>query len=274
MDLILHLGAHRTGTTALQKVLQARRRLLKLSGVQVLGPSALRSTGWALPERGTGISRAVLSDENLIGTMFGNFTSSALYPRAAVKLAELAERLPVAPREIFFAIRNYADYWVSAYSHQILIQKLPRLDAARLSASAERWGWSATLSAITRAFPEARLRVWRYGAEAGMIPGVMAEMIGIRLARRMPPPPERLNSSLSAAALAQFANVAEAERALPEGKRLSAIAALRSIPGPAIDPFGPELRQRMNEAFEAEWQDLVRGALSGVETFDPVASAP
>ena len=110
MDLILHLGAHRTGTTALQKVLQARRRLLKLSGVQVLGPSALRSTGWALPDRGAGISRAVLSDENLIGTMFGNFTSSALYPRAAVKLAELAERVWVAPHGMFFALRSYADY--------------------------------------------------------------------------------------------------------------------------------------------------------------------
>ena len=72
---------------------------MKLSGVQVLGPSSLRSTGWALPDRGAGISRAVLSDENLIGTMFGNFTSSALYPRAAVKLAELAERLPVGKRK-------------------------------------------------------------------------------------------------------------------------------------------------------------------------------
>ena len=104
-----------------------------------------------------------------------------------------------------------------------------------------------------------------------MIPGVMDEMIGDNLARRMPAPPVRLNASLSATALAQFANVADTERALPEGKRLAAIAALRSIPGPSLDPFGPDMRRRMAEAFEAEWQDLSRGALAGVEIFDPVA---
>lgn len=269
----MHLGAHRTGTTALQHMLQGRRRLLKLSGVQVLGPSALRSTSWALPEKGAGIARAVISDENLIGTMFGNLSAATLYPRAALKLADLAARLPLAPREIYFAIRDHADYWVSSYSHQILFQKPPRLDPARLAASAERWGWSATLSTIVRAFPEARVRVWRYSAEPGMVPGVIAQMIGGTLARWLPAPPVKLNASLSATALAQFANVAETERALPEGKRLAAIAALRSIPGPPLDPFGPDLRRRMTEAFEAEWQDLNQGALAGVETFDPVAVA-
>ena len=52
------------------------------------------------------MTRAVMSDENLIGTMFGNLSAATLYPRAALKLADLAARLPVAPREIFFAVRE------------------------------------------------------------------------------------------------------------------------------------------------------------------------
>lgn len=268
----LHLGAHRTGTTALQRMLLSRPRLLAGKGIRVWGPQTLRDADWAALFAKAGADRVVLSDENLIGTMFGNFADAGLYPRAAARMLDLAARLPVAPAEIVVGIRDYADYWASAYTHLAVNQKMPPFNPFMLAKECETAGWTRMLQDIRAAFPATRLRVWCYSADPAAVPGVCAAILGPQLAQRLPAPAPRTNASLSATALAKFAAVADQASDRPAKDRHAALQALRAEAGPKVDLFGADLAASLSNAFAREWQGLRQGLHPGIETFDPLSA--
>ena len=111
MTIILHLGAHRTGTTTFQSLLDRNRADLARRGLAVWTPArtrgglldglvqrpcdatpqddwrAKRSCGRIRMERarlaGQGQERLLLSEENLLGAIRNNLRERCLFPDAA-----------------------------------------------------------------------------------------------------------------------------------------------------------------------------------------------
>ncbi|QQA41319.1 hypothetical protein [Pelagovum pacificum] len=194
MDVILHIGAHRTGTTTLQRFLDRNRAMLREAGVIAWTPRHLRGgmlDGLMRRPEDTGpadllrIERAIgrlriahqvalrdgtrqliLSDENLIGAARDNLRAGRLYPGLVERLSRLRPAFDQVSR-IGLAVRGYEGYWSSACAFAVARgHRMP--DAAaldRLVTQPRRWRHVVT--EVAKIFPEAELRVWSFEHGAG-----------------------------------------------------------------------------------------------------------
>lgn len=287
MDLTLHLGLHRTGTTALQQMLRRHAGRLAAEGTAVLGPRRLRDEAlraarraWrsgegrgasplagVIADAAQGCGHVILSEENLLGSMHVNLREAALYPNAPRRLAELAAELPAAPDRIFLTLRDYAAYWRSAQAHVLLEGSERAVRAVRLvRASAE--GWTPLLRAIRAAFPSARLLVARHRADAGFVPALATALLGTDALWGVTPPRTTVNASLPAEVIARLCSLQRG----PERSRL-AEASRRAGLAP-VEVFSPSEAAALRQAFEAEWQAICAGAVPGVEVLALAVAEP
>ncbi|SPH18522.1 hypothetical protein DEA8626_02061 [Defluviimonas aquaemixtae] len=299
MELILHLGVHRTGSTALQRMLNGTSSMLEAVGVRFWGPQVMRighlrdfvpsvaragsdaaplaqfapmaaalHDEFALAES-EGVRRLIVSDENLLGAMRDNYDSGALYPDARAWLIGTAALFPRAPNEIYIGLRDYAEYAVSIYSHLVLRRAMADFDSSRFVTLGEGRGWSAVLADLVTVFPNSRVRAWRYERRRDMVPGVARAMAGQSV--DLPPPKLAPTGGLSRPAL----DAIRAAWSRPGGRtaeRQAEAAALAGIEGPTFDPFDAKLRARLTARFETDWRRIASGAVPGVTVFDPAAS--
>lgn len=181
MDIILHLGAHRTGSTSFQHYMRAHAAGLEASGIGFWGPWRTRrglldgvaaprqSAAQAARHRGRlavnliGAARRgqrllVVSDENMLGTPRRNLRGATLYHDAGERLARLS-RAVGQPRRIALQIRSLDAWWASAMAWLIPRgEALP--DAARLAriAAAPR-SWRHVVTDIACACPGSEIMV-------------------------------------------------------------------------------------------------------------------
>lgn len=288
MECHLHIGAHRTGTTAMQKLLQGHSGLLAAAGVAFRGPSALRRSGLfdviqrALhgqvpPKRHQAMrrllqdwldearpaSRIILSDENLSGTMLKNHVSGLLYPDAAARLAAFGALLPVQPDVVHVTIRDFVGYWQSVAAHLASRGKLVSFDAERLSQGAGP-SWLPFLQGVRSAFPAASLRVMRY--DDTVVSRLARALVGDEVGALLPAPWRSLSLALDDVATARI-------EALAPGPAREALAqTLRLHRDPPERVFLPDEARDLHAAYAADWQALRAGAVAGA-WLDPVALA-
>lgn len=206
MDIILHLGAHRTGTTALHSYLRGNRAALarlKLAlwdpdvlhrglAAGMMGPVAapnpalaarvLRSVGriavrLAQLDR-DGVDRLLITDPAMIGSLRENLDRSQLYPDLMPRLSRFGDVLGPRCSRVVLVIRSYDDYWASAMA-ETLPMGLPLPDEARLErlvTQPRRWRRLATEIATT--FPRAEILVCPYEVLAGRLDLLLAETLG------------------------------------------------------------------------------------------------
>lgn len=252
LEVVLHVGAHRTGTSALQRSLGRQAPRLAAAGIAFWGPKVLRGgkiagllaaeesaalTGRDNPGASEGSNdflagvppsrRLILSDENMAGTMYRNWTHGTLYPEVSGQLRAVLRLLPAPPAAIYLTLRDFAGYWQSVFAHLQRVRRVSRFEAARLSASAGN-SWLPALKAVRAACPEAPLHVARYDRTAAH--RVMAALVGPEAARTLRPPLQGVNASRPG-----------------EGTLFSA-----------------DETAGLDRAFEAEWAEIVGGAVSGV----------
>lgn len=185
-ELILHLGAHRTGSTYVQGVLAKNAALLAANG---FGAPAQEDTRRVLTERlnprlpslplpggfgrllkQSGVETCetlILSDENILGFLNDIFTHHAFYPNTAARLKRLSRLLPVPPRKILLSIRPYESFFPSAYGRWLAPGRtvLPREDIAGIVLGFQR-GWDDLVQEIAEVFPEAELLLSEYHSDA------------------------------------------------------------------------------------------------------------
>lgn len=139
MDVILHLGAHRTATTAFQTALRLQARGLALQGMAVWTPHVTRAglfagilpgPGLSAPARQldrargriavalaraeqAGMTRVLITDENILGTPRGNIKARALYPAAGFRVARHGHALGPQLRHVHLTLRPLDSYWAS-----------------------------------------------------------------------------------------------------------------------------------------------------------------
>jgi hypothetical protein len=227
MDLILHLGAHRTGSTALIRCLRKNDALLGRAGAGLWPPELVRDLPpfGAVPElalkaaggaaradkalvhlrqvlkteadrlEATGCGRLIMSEENLIGSMRMNLSKASLYPDLGNRLAAYAAVLPRRPAVVALGLRDYGSLWLSAYAYVLPRHPLPSFaDIAQALCHMPR-AWPDVLADIRAVFPDAQVLLWRHDQFRTRMTRVVAALAGVAAADGIHPVHEDVNSA-------------------------------------------------------------------------------
>ncbi len=205
MDVILHMGAHRTATTTFQNYVRDQRAELAAEGTQFWGPKHVRSHVFpglfrnSVARKGRNVARRaegrvrllteqasrhgvqtlLISDENMLGTCRDNLRAERLYPAAGERTARLAAAFGGRLRRIVLTIRSQDLWWASACALTVSRgHAVPHPD--RLAAIA--WNsrnWRDVITDIACAAPEAQLTVLPFESHAGRPDRVLATALEI-----------------------------------------------------------------------------------------------
>jgi len=145
MEIILHLGAHRTATTSFQHYMRANAAALAAQGLGVWGPDVTRDgilTG-VIPLPGgetaarqmdrargrialrlaqahkAGLRRIVVSDENMIGAARRNLRRGRLYDGAGERMARFGHAFDGRISRVAVSIRGQDAWWSSALAYGV-----------------------------------------------------------------------------------------------------------------------------------------------------------
>jgi hypothetical protein len=278
MNIVLHVGAHRTGTSTLQRVLQNNAVRLRQRGVASWGPArtrtgclvgvpgsgrAARAGGAILAaegraeideglawERDAGATLLVVSEENILGTMDGCLLRGWLYPDAGARVARTVAAFGASCCRVGLAIRSPDDWWASVLSYQAMRRaSLPGQPTIDRIAAADR-GWRHVIADIARACPGVDLVVWDFAALIGDPAAQLSALAGRTL--RLPPQARTRHVNATRGADSVRAKLMAAGHAAD---------AARVPPGPARwMPFHDTQRQVMQQSYAADLAWLRAGA--------------
>ena len=200
MDVILHLGAHRTATTTFQHYMRDHVDKLAAQGVGFWGRGRTRGKIFAGLFRHTiapdahkaaqraqgrvalqaaqaeqrGVRRLVVSDENIIGTPRHNFKSERLYPAVGERTARLVAAFEGRVSRIVLSIRSHELWWASAAALTVA-RGHPVPDKAQLAAiAADGRSWRDVITDLACAAPGAEIHVIPFERFAGMSERILA----------------------------------------------------------------------------------------------------
>ena len=210
MDVILHLGAHRTATTTFQHYLRENAEDLAARGVAVWGPQKARTQifpglfrrstaaqkGRNLARRAEGrirmfVRRAqadgavqlLVSDENLLGTPIACLRAARIYPASGERTARVSAAFGGQVRRIVLSIRAQ-DLWWASLAALTVSRGHPVPDAARIAAiAADRRSWRDVITDLACAAPGAEIEVIPFETWSGR----PDRLLRAALAREVPP---------------------------------------------------------------------------------------
>ena len=204
--ITLHPGAHRTGTSTLQRLLSHNAEQLACRGVAVWGPrrtrdggllsgvtgdpgrasayrdlQAHRAAGRVAMHRttmaGDGISRLVVSDSNMLGSLRENLLLGRLYPTVSARMERLGAALPGVDH-VSLSIRSPDAWWTSLFAH-LMTRGFAPPDRATIDAVLKaRRGWRQVVCDVADALPDARLTVWTHEDIAARPADAFAQLTG------------------------------------------------------------------------------------------------
>ncbi|MEM9434853.1 MAG: hypothetical protein AAGA12_13095 [Pseudomonadota bacterium] len=283
MEICLHVGAHRTGTTSFQKYMQVSVAASGADEVVYWGPKRTRDGMFAglikdpdnigldedmLAKRSigrirfgltkaakNGATHLVVSEENMIGTMAQNFRSTQLYGQARARLTRFAPALWDQALRIGIAIRSYEHYWASAMSFRICAgMPMPCEDKLDMLVTQPR-RWRDVICDINAVFPGAQIVVWPFEGFASRPSDAASALLGA--ASGMEPAKDMwCNASKSADRLADYLS----ERGDHAGAR-----AMREQ-GPRYMPFRDDHIDKLRQDYSEDLAWLNAGA-DGLATY-------
>lgn len=194
MDIILHIGAHRTASTSFQAYLRANADALEELAVCFWGPKRTRGGLFSgiVPVNGSprlerqarmakgriglqverarlnGMRQLIVTDENIIGASRRNLRDTTLYRGAGVRMAQHAAAFGGRITRAVVSIRCLDSYWSSALAYGIgRGHQLP--DAAHLEAIVQqKRSWRDVITDLACAMPGVELLVLPHETYGGM----------------------------------------------------------------------------------------------------------
>lgn len=207
MKTILWLGAHKTGTTFLQKSLDLSQPALRAAGIFYMELDEFRekygrpllnvNADPTAPNEFTPdwASTALVFDENIPGYVQHALSQRGFYPDMIARSTAITEYLGLVPDEVVFGVRNYVGYLPSLYCETLKSTPFKTFDTylARSFRSGVRrpsqtrpvdeldglgrLNWAALVHRLVEHYPSARVRVYLYehlrGREAQLLSKVL-----------------------------------------------------------------------------------------------------
>jgi hypothetical protein len=289
-SIALHIGAHKTGSSHLQKVIYENRVMLSDAGIRCYGPGFLRKRGcnlaamfgmsWSkgpLPNRtpheqlaylAKGNNRLVFSEENFVETLSdkNGRVSLPIYPLAIERVTELvAAWAPIKP-QLFLAVRNPATFLASAYS-QVLFGSVyiePRQYRAR-----NDWrkiDWADYITKLRTITGVSDIYVWRQEDYDLTHRLILRRMLRWQAGGRIETIKGRVHQSLSAHAVRQtlaWAQDGETGHLAAKSRKLFPISADNK----AFGLYAAETLVRAGQVYDAQMAQIE--AMDGVTVLQP-----
>ena len=194
MEIILHIGAHRTASTSFQHYLRQNAQALMRQGLAVWEPRNTRKgtlsgvipLAWAGPEdrqfkrakwrvklrlaaeAKAGARQVIVSDENMLGAPRANLRSERLYAEAGARVERFNAAFDGGAGKIVINIRSQASYWSSVLAFGVTRgHKLPvEADLDRLVTQPRTW--RHIVRDVAEAAPGVPIEVVTYEEFGGM----------------------------------------------------------------------------------------------------------
>ena len=195
MQIVLHIGVHKTASTYLQAVLEASRNRLRAEGIgyvtleemrsgitaRVRRPglfgSRLKSIARRLVKQHAGCRRLIISDENLSGgsreLIKGTFCSAA-----GERTSGFAEALGIHDVSIMVATRSYDSFVSSCYCEHLRHFSFVTPAAYVAAIDIHRLDWAMLIADLCRRFGQERVTVWRFEDFREVEDDVLSAMTG------------------------------------------------------------------------------------------------
>lgn len=189
MDIILHIGAHRTGSTTYQAYMRDNLDTLDAAKISFWGPRRTRKglfrglmsdTVATHPmkdprtraegrvklrleqARAKGMDAVLVSEENMIGSVRASLRAKALYPNIADRVARFARAFDGNITRVAFCIRSQDRFWASALAYGVFRgHPIPGPKTLAKIAKADR-SWRHVISDLACVLPETEIRVLPY----------------------------------------------------------------------------------------------------------------
>ncbi|MEQ8966827.1 MAG: hypothetical protein RID91_13445 [Azospirillaceae bacterium] len=296
----LHLGAHKTATTHIQKVLARLQETGPRRGFQYVPPEVTRRLDrtvfrrrhlfrdpryWMGPEgRAASIEAifaghlddrpiVVLSEENWLGGSVTDILAETPYPEAGHRLDYLRHLARRSRLSLFIGLRSFDTLLPSAYAQALREGPLGvTFEDVRASAARRPPSWLAPIERIRRLVPDTPITLWRYEDYRAHAHGILEAICGepIEAVPMIADPAE--TRSASPRALARI-------EALPRGlageayrARAEAIIAEHAVEPERFAPLTEVERERLRARYEADLAAL--RSMSGVRVLEvPVTAA-
>lgn len=204
MDVILHLGSHRTGTTTFQHFVRNHLAALDSKKVDFWGPDRTRRSVvpgmfhnipihkrrradgrvrmLAAKAEARGIDTLLVSDENLLGTCHYCFRKAALYPAVGERLSRLGAAFGGRVARVVLSIRAQDLWWASASALTAARgHKLHGVEKYAQIAQSDR-SWRDVITDLSCALPDADIRVMPFETFAGRPERVLQEALDMPFA--------------------------------------------------------------------------------------------
>lgn len=296
MDLILHLGAHRTGSTTFEKTLTKNADVLRAEGIEIWPPKFLRELeGFSLVVNArkrlaagdlaaqntvdvaretlhaafdkvaaSGAKTLLMSEENMLGTMHRNLKDRRLYATAAERLTIYADLLPQAPAKVALGVRSYADYWRSAYLFVLRKRQLERFtpELAR-DLAAQPLSWEDLAQTVKSVFPKAGLQIWAQEGLGGCEVQIAGQVLGRAAgAEGLKPLGKPANTGLNAADIDLIFRARNHKPDLANKPLDAKLAKMRANRGPLDVPalFTPAQEAQMADRYTSDMAHFAQGA--------------
>lgn len=194
--VVVHGGVHKTATSYVQSILQRNAGKLRksrvyyihhrdtrkeytypcqLNGYEKLGLDYRRkysdddlkklSKNFFKRTKAKPGGRIILSDENMPGHCGQCVQSGKLYSRRKMLIPIFAENIYYPTQEVHLAIRNYADFFASAYVEYLRSAKgegVLRENEMKRAVLSKMPNWVKFIEVVQEAFGDARLILWRH----------------------------------------------------------------------------------------------------------------
>lgn len=268
MDVILHIGAHRTGTTTLQDYLRRHADELNSNGVGYRGPRRKRNDGVARALPPEVVETAAMSDDTggdpiapcaaqkthtlivsnagMIGSVPNNLRHQTLYPNAGHRVARFAAVFGDRVSKVVITPRSLEMFWASSIADAVTqSHAVPDPAALRKIAHSTR-GWRDVIADVAQALPDVDIHILPFDGIVGR-PETF-----LRLAADINGPLDRDRQWLS-----RTPNLPDLRRALSQRNEHGQVLPFGMG---RWNPFTPEETAALRESYADDMMWLVAGA--------------
>jgi len=190
MDIILHIGAHRSGTTTFQQYVRNQIAQLEAQSIGFWGPGRTRKSIFpglfrhpATPKqtrraegrvqmhlartRQAGVKQLLVSDENMIGSARHCLRQGALYPAIGDRMARISSAFGGQITRVVMTIRAQDLWWASAAAFTVARgHRVPSSQQCEMIAQCPRT-WRDVITDLACAVPDADLLVMPFEQNVG-----------------------------------------------------------------------------------------------------------